>query len=214
MSIQRLLNIVNLSVPTLFRQISGGRVCCETEATLQLHLGRIIATVADLEIVSEGETFSIELEKPLRDTASRRGRIDIWFRLSDKDQRIWRCAIELKFFKRENHREPNNRYDVFKDILRLENCEKVADIGFMLVATDHRHYVDQASYSVETSDFDFRNGKKYEAGATLTYKTGGYGEPITLKGNYTFNWKDVDSMLSYMLVEVKPAILATGVGQV
>jgi hypothetical protein len=49
MSLDRLRNIVNLAVPTLFRQISGGRVRCESEATLQLHLGRIISTAADLE---------------------------------------------------------------------------------------------------------------------------------------------------------------------
>ena len=57
MSLDRLRNIVNLAVPTLFRQISGGRVRCESEATLQLHLGRIISTAADLEIISERETF-------------------------------------------------------------------------------------------------------------------------------------------------------------
>ena len=57
-TIQRLRNIVNLSVTTLFRQIGGGRVRCESEATLQLHLGRIIATAADLEMTSENETFS------------------------------------------------------------------------------------------------------------------------------------------------------------
>ena len=116
MSVERLRTIVNLAVPTLFRQIAGGRVRCESEATLQLHLGRIIATAADLEITSERETFSVELEKPLRGAGGKRGRIDVWFRLTDDDGQEWRCAIELKFFKRENHREPNNRYDVFKFI--------------------------------------------------------------------------------------------------
>lgn len=135
-TIQRLRNIVNLSVTTLFRQIGGGRVRCESEATLQLHLGRIIATAADLEMTSENETFSVELEKPLRSADGRRGRIDIWFKLRDNQGRDWRCAIELKFFKRENHREPNNRYDVFKDIARLESCADVADIGFMLEPDD------------------------------------------------------------------------------
>ena len=203
-TIQRLRNIVNLSVPTLFRQINGGRVRCESEATLQLHLGRIIATAADLEIMSEHETFSVELEKPLRGADGKRGRIDIWFRLTDNQARDWRCAIELKFFKRENHREPNNRYDVFKDIARLESCADVADIGFMLVATDHRHYVDQTSYSDVTSDFDFRHGSQYMSGNTMTYKTGGYGQPITLTGSYDFNWSDLASAMPYILVEIPP----------
>src|SRR3546814_3227660 len=68
------------------------------------------------------------LEKPLRGAGGKRGRIDVWFRLTDDDGRQWRCAIELKFFKRKNHREPNNRYEVFKDIARLESCGDVADV--------------------------------------------------------------------------------------
>jgi len=205
MSVQRLRNIVNLAVPTLFRQIAGGRVACESEATLQLHLGRIIATAADLEIISERETFSVELEKPLRGAGGKRGRIDVWFRLTDDDGRAWRCAIELKFFKRENHREPNNRYDVFKDMARLEGCGDVADLGFMLVATDHLHYVRQDAYSDATSDFDFRHGRSYAAGTALTYKTGGYGTPITLAGDYQFSWAEGTTSLHYILVEVSPS---------
>ncbi|MDZ4759500.1 MAG: hypothetical protein SGJ21_00315 [Alphaproteobacteria bacterium] len=204
MSVQRLRNIVNLSIPTLFRQIAGGRVRCESEATLQLHLGRIIATAADLEIMSERETFSVELEKPLRGAGGKRGRIDVWFRLTDDEGREWRCAIELKFFKRENHREPNNRYDVFKDIARLESCGDVADLGYMLVATDHLHYVTQDAYSDATSDFDFRHGTAYVAGTVLTYKTGGYGTPIALARDYQFRWADGTTSLHYLLAEVPP----------
>ena len=195
---------MNLSVPTLFRRIAGGRVLCESEATLQLHLGRIIVTAADLEIMSERETFSVELEKPLRGLDGKRGRIDVWFRLTDDAGREWRCAIELKFFKRENHREPNNRYDVFKDMVRLEGCGDVADLGFMLVATDHLHYVKQEAYSAATSDFDFRDGASYSAGTTLTYKTGGYGAPITLSSNYQFTWAAEPGSLHYLLLEVLP----------
>ncbi|MEH3038556.1 MAG: hypothetical protein PGN21_00590 [Sphingomonas paucimobilis] len=204
MSVERLRTIVNLAVPTLFRQIAGGRVRCESEATLQLHLGRIIATAADLEITSERETFSVELEKPLRGAGGKRGRIDVWFRLTDDDGQEWRCAIELKFFKRENHREPNNRYDVFKDIARLESCGDVADLGFMLVATDHRHYVDHPAFSEATSDFDFRHGQSYSAGNVLTYRTGSYGEPITLAGNYAFQWAEGTAALHHILLEVLP----------
>ena len=195
---------MNLSVPTLFRQISGGRVRCESEATLQLHLGRIIATAADLEIMSERETFSVELEKPLRGAEGKRGRIDVWFRLTNDDGYEWRCSIELKFFKQENHREPNNRYDVFKDIARLESCGDIADLGFMLVATDHRHYVSQDAYSDATRDFDFREGASYASGTALTYKTGGYGVPITLSGNYQFRWEGGTTSLHYLLLEVSP----------
>ena len=207
MSIQRLRDIVNLAVPTLFEQIQGGRVRCESEATLQLHLGRIIMMVADLKIVSQRETFSIELEKPLHGEDGRRGRIDIWFCLTSDDGTQLRCALELKFFKRANQREPNNRYDVFKDIARLEQCQDVADLGFMLVATDHLHYITQETYSADTNAFDFRDGESYRADTTLTYGTGNYGEPITLAGDYHFSWVDASTgatTLGYLLLEVTP----------
>jgi hypothetical protein len=127
----------------------------------------------------------------------------VWFRLTSEDGREWRCALELKFFKMANHREPNNRHDVFRDIARLERCQDVADLGFMLVATDSAHYVTHQSISTETSDFDFRDGKSYKAGIALTYKTGGYGEPIRLARDYQFSWKDATT-LRYLLLEVTP----------
>lgn len=203
MSLDRLRNIVNVAVPMLFAQIEGGRIRCESEATLQLHLGRIIATVADLLIVGRNEAFSIELEKPL---ASGRGRIDIWFALANhSESEEWRCAMELKFFRRKNQKEPNNRYDVFKDIHRLERVSDIADLGFMLVVTDHPHYINWQSYSEDTRDFDFRDGRSYLAGTTLTYRTGTpQGDPITLRSDYNFNWISGGSGLSYMLLEVTP----------
>ena len=201
--IDRLRQIVSVAVPTLFAQIYGGRVKCESEATLQLHLGRVIATVGDLALVHPRETFSVELEKPL--TGKSRGRIDVWFNLTTADDRAWRCAVELKLFKKANHREPNNRYDVFKDIERLESCKDVADLGFMLVATDHPHYIDQELYSTDTHDFDLRCGRSYIAGTQMVYRTNKpHGEPITLSQSYNFEWSAATQPLRYMLLEVAP----------
>lgn len=208
MTVERLRHIVNVAVPTLFGQIYGGRVACESEATLQLHLGRVIAAVADLAITTPRETFSIELEKPLADRAGKRGCVDIWFRLTDDEERQWRCAIELKFFKRANQREPNNRYDVFKDISRLERCGHVADLGFMLVATDHPHYITQDAYSTDTAEFDLRHDKSYVAGTTMTYRTvKPYGHPITLVDSYNFIWAETANALRYLLLEVNPSMI-------
>jgi hypothetical protein len=203
MSIERLRHLVQAAVPALFAQIHGGRVTCESEATLQLHLGRVISTMGDLALVHPRETFSIELEKPL--IGARRGRIDVWFNLTTADDREWRCAIELKFFKRANQREPNNRYDVFKDIGRLESCKDVADLGFMLVSTDHPHYIEQSEYSADTRDFDFRHGSKYEAGKPMEYRTPSpYGAPITLLQSYDFVWSEGPLSPRFMLLEVMP----------
>lgn len=84
MSVARLNTIVERAVPILFDQIEGGRVPVQSEALLQLHLGRIIMTVADLEVTSPRKTFVLELEKPLggggrggsaRGSAGRRTRV-------------------------------------------------------------------------------------------------------------------------------------------
>ncbi|BDA85467.1 hypothetical protein Sa4125_30090 [Aureimonas sp. SA4125] len=211
--IERLRHIVTTATQKLFAQIAGGRIRCESEATLQLHLGRIISTVADLELVDSRETISIELEKPLIDASGRsgrktsRGRIDIWFRIGKGDGSKARCAIELKFFKRANHREPNNRYDAFSDISRLERCADVADVGFSLIATDHTHYHVHPGYSDDTKAFDFRDGASYRAGTPLTYKTAmPYGDAITLGSDYEFRWTAAPSGggLGYLLLEVAP----------
>lgn len=201
MSVKRLQQIVEKAVPILFDQIDGGRVPVQSEASLQLHLGRIIMTVADLEMVSPRETFSIELEKPLG--GSGRGRLDVWFRLTTGDDREWRCAMELKFFKKASQAEPVNRHKAMLDIARLERCGDVADVGFMLVATNHPHYVEWEAYSPDTADFDFRHGRRYAAGTTMTYRTPDSKlASITLKNDYEFVWTEATRQLRYLLLRV------------
>jgi len=100
------------------------------------------------------------------------------------------AAIELKYLKKLNHREPNNRYDVICDISNLEKYkEEYFDIGYLLVLTDHEHYVNQKEYSDDTKDFDFRHNIQYKAKTKLVYRTEKpYGQPLVLNGNYTFKW--------------------------
>lgn len=201
MSVERLQRIVENAVPILFDQIEGGRVPVQSEASLQLHLGRIIMTVADLEMVSPRETFAIELEKPLG--GSGRGRLDVWFRLTTDDDHEYRCAMELKFFKKASQAEPVNRHNVMLDIARLEKCGDVAEIGFMLVVTDHPHYVDWESYSHDTADFDFRHGRRYASGTVMTYRTpGSTRTSITLRNDYEFAWTEATRQLRYLLLKV------------
>lgn len=203
MSVERLTRIVERAVPTLFDQIEGGRVAVESEASLQLHLGRIIGTVGDLEMVAARETFSIELEKPIP-KGNGRGRLDIWFRLTTADDREWRCAMELKFFKKASQAEPVNRHKALSDIARLETCGHMADVGYMLIATDHPHYVDWETYSADTADFDFRHGRRYAAGTMMTYRTPGSSlRPIRLDNDYEFVWAGGSNRLRYLLLRVE-----------
>ena len=208
---QRLSKIIEIAFNSLYEKINGGLVVVENEASLQLQLSYIIKTLGELFVYRRDELFSIELEKPVfltegnfKKSKSSKAKIDIFLTIENIGSKAkYSCAIELKFFKKANHREPNNRYDVFKDISNLENYGEFSDYGILLVATDHEHYISQEIYSNDTSDFDFRNGMQYTSGTKLEYRTPKpYGDPISLHGNYEFNWKRAEGGVSFMLLEI------------
>lgn len=159
----------------------------------------------------KGEVFTIELEKPVTLSLSQFGKsgtskakIDVWISFEDLETKVKHsCAIELKFFKFVNHREPKNRYDVFSDIQNLEAYGEFADLCFLIVATDHHHYINQDSYSPDTADFDFRNGRHYEAETLLTYRTvTPHGPPIWLKNSYDFVWHECADGIHFLKLSV------------
>jgi hypothetical protein len=207
----RLKEIIGLAFKSLYEKINGGLIVVENESSLQLHISSIIKTLGELFIYQRDELFSIELEKPVflssgsfEKSKTSKAKIDIFISIENiVSGEKHSCAIELKYFKKANQREPNNRYDVFKDISNLENYGEFTDCGILLVATDHEHYISKESYSVDTNDFDFRNGSKYEAGTELIYNTAKpYGRPITLNSSYEFKWQEATNGISFMLLDV------------
>jgi hypothetical protein len=209
----RLTRVFDLAYECLRRKINGGRIRVENEASLQLQFAAILKSVGELLEVERDEFFSIELEKPITlpqgaftKSGSSKAKIDILFSFTNVATKTVRsCAVEMKFFKRLNHREPNNRYDVFADIHNLENYGDIAELCFMVVGTDHDHYVSQAEYSEATGQFDFREGRNYLSGTTTTYRTvSPYGAPITLRGSYAFSWDQTAGGLHFLRVLVKP----------
>lgn len=213
MSQERLIRAFDLAYQSLRQKINGGRIRVENEASLQLQFAAILKTVGELLEVHRDEYFSIELEKPVQldgttfgKSGSTKAKIDIYCSYTNiTTAQTHSCAIEMKFFKKKNHREPNNRYDVFADIHNLENYGGFADCCFMVVATDHDHYISQTSYSPDTEDFDFRNGITYVAGKTATYRTQApYGDPIVLAGSYSFAWDAAAGGLHFLKLAVQP----------
>lgn len=213
MSVERLTHLVNLSYDFLRLKINGGQIIIENEASLQLHLSTILKSVGELLEKNREEYFFIQLEKSVTHvdgvfgkSGSSNAIVDIicgYTNATTGDKQS--CAIELKYFKKQNHREPNNRYDVFADIHNLENYGSFADCCFMVVATDHDHYISQAKYSVDTSDFDFREGQTYVGGTERTYRTSQpYGKPITLTSTYNFAWDTVEGGLHFLKLAVEP----------
>lgn len=210
---QRIKQIVAVAYERLCGKITGQRLQVANEASLQLQFASILKTLGELYEESPTERFNIELEKnatlsggTFAKSGTGKAKIDIWISLEDATNgERYACAIELKYFKRANHREPNNRYDVFKDLQNLERYGDFVDAGFLLVATDHPHYINQEEYSSDTEDFDFRHGAKYAAGTEMVYRTENpHGAPITLGNDYTFEWRTVESGPSFLFVEVVP----------
>lgn len=214
MTHQRLAQIIDFAYDRLREKINGGRISVDNEASLQMQFGSILKTVGELFERSRRELFAIELEKKVRlasgafgKSGTKNAKIDIFCSYIDSETEDGEsCAIELKYLKRENHREPNNRYDVFADIANLERYGSIARQCFLIVGTDHSHYVSQAAYSPDTADFDFRHGIAYRAGFPATYKTvKPYGAPIELRRSYSFHWDRVEGGLHFMKVPIEPS---------
>jgi hypothetical protein len=213
MSRDRLIRTFDLAYESLRRKINGGRIRVDNESSLQLYFASILKSVGELFEVERDEFFSIELEKDVRlngdafgKSGSDRAKIDVFFSFINATTReTASCAVEMKFFKKKNHREPNNRYDVYADIHNLESYGTFADCCFLVVATDHDHYVDQNAYSADTADFDFRHGHRYVAGTPATYRTANpYSSPITLCNSYLFSWDAAAGGLHFLKLSVEP----------
>lgn len=209
----RIKQIVEIAYDRLCGKITGQRIKVSNEASLQLQFASILKTIGELYEETPNEIFNIEIEKNVTlsggtffKSKTDKAKIDIWFSLENvKSGEKHSCAIELKYFKKVNCREPNNRYDVFKNIHNLERYGNFVDVGFLLVATDYSHYINQQKFSEDTKDFDFREGQSYSAGTELVYRTKNpYWPPIILKGSYDFVWRPVETGLSFLFVPVAP----------
>ncbi|MCD7849914.1 MAG: hypothetical protein LUH63_09345 [Parabacteroides sp.] len=199
--IDLLQEIIEHSYKLLINKISFGGLIVNSEATFQLELGYILKTLGQLHEFSAEDKFNLFFEYTISleeiSAKGKKPRVDIVLRYKDVI-----AAIELKFFKKENHREPNNRCDAFKDLRNLELYKKSGiDICFFIMGTDHIHYVNQESYSFDTSDFDMRDGKMYHAGSEMKYntKTPYIKEPLILDQNYVFRWDRIERSNLYFL---------------
>jgi len=193
--------IVETAYRLLTHKLARGGVTAKNEAAFQLELGHILKTLGQLYEFRLSDKFHLEFETYINlaeksiKSNSDRARVDLLIKYQDESNSTT-AAFELKFFKKEMSREPHNRYDVFKDISNLEHYKKHGiDLCYFILATNHSHYVNRDSYSSDTSDFDFRDKKKYKAGTILQYKTDTpHGPDIVLQQDYLFKWDTVDDL--------------------
>lgn len=193
------VEIIETGYRLLINKLAFGGLTAKNEAAFQLEFGHILKTLGQLyefrlidKFHLEFETFISLTEQSIK-SKSDRARVDILIRYQDENSTTT-AAVELKFFKKDNYREPNNRYDVFRDISNLELYKRHGiDLCYFILATDHSHYVDKKKYSPDTEDFDFRHNSIYKAGRILQYKTQTpYGPDLTLSQDYAFTWDKVN----------------------
>lgn len=200
--------IIETAYRLLIHKLAFGGLTAKNEAAFQLEFGYILKTLGQLYEFRIVDKFYLEFETYINLTEQSiksktdRARVDLLIKYQDEHS-MTKAAIELKFFKKENHREPNNRYDVFKDISNLEIYKQHGiDLCYFILATDHLHYVNQERYSADTGDFDFRNNRIYKAGTILQYKTENpYDSDISLRQDYEFKWDNVND-LHYLKLKV------------
>jgi hypothetical protein len=193
--------IIETAYRLLIHKLAFGGLNSRNESAFQLEFGHILKTLGQLYEFKLEDKFHLEfetyisLDQTSNKSNSDRARVDLLLKYQN-DYNETKAAIELKFFKKENHREPNNRYDVFKDLSNLELYKKQKiDLCYFILATDHNHYYNQENYSSDTADFDFRNGKSYKAGTILKCKTDKpYGQDIALTQDYEFSWDKVGDL--------------------
>jgi hypothetical protein len=190
-----LRDIIALGAKLLARKIAGRSIVVKNEASLQLQFGRVLQGIGEWYQFAADDSFVVELEGrvPVDSPAPKGGtkmpRVDILLALGS-GQFFATCAIELKYFQRDNSRKPRNQYDAFCDLANLEIYRhQYIDETFLFVATDDPAYVTGSSEGA-AKDFDLRNGCSISAGQTLTYRGPiPPGLPITLTENYTFSWE-------------------------
>lgn len=209
---ERLFQIVTLSYESVCNKIANGSIVVDNEASFQLQLGTILQAIGNLFVYSKDEQFEIRLEhtfrlaQPTVKCANMKARCDIYLKMESATDKCV-AIIELKFFKKANHREPNNRYDFFADLQNLEQYKRQGEsqLNFMIVGTDHSHYFDnqQDPLSDATADFNFRDGTKYIAGTPLHYNTDNpYGEDIVLTHDHIFHWDRYSYKLAFMKINL------------
>ena len=218
----RLDSIITLAYEAVCNKIAHGLIIVDNEASFQLQLGALLKDIGEIYVYNSNEHFNIMLEhtflleEETRKCPTKKARCDVFIELynGDKeeakklgDDHYIAAIIELKYFKKENLREPNNRYDFFADLENLEQYKRQgkSQLNYMIVGTDHAHYFDENAdpLSKATADFNFRENTKYVAQTELQYKTENpYGEPIILTYDYIFKWNIFSDKLAFMKLDI------------
>lgn len=180
---QRLTKIIDEAWIILFNQIVTGRQPINKEASLQLHLAKIIQDLGNAYCIYPKETFQLELE-----TGYNGKNIDITCQLGEA-----KAAIELKcFIKASNRAKDTDMYDALLDIERLESYEGFSIKKFICL-TDNNYYPEFAQTGM-SSTVSLKHGTIYKANQEIIpgwvgrWKNKKRDKPIIFKSDVICNW--------------------------
>ena len=192
-----LRDIVQLATSLLARRLAGRNVTADVEASVQLQLAMILQGLGQLYEFEPADCFVVQLEGvvPLTQAAPKAGtgnpRVDILLGLG-AGQHFATCALELKYLKRDNVRQPLNRYDVYCDLANLEKYrERHVDETYLYVVTNDPAYRNKVPTGA-AADFDLSQGVTVSGNTPLTYRgRKATRAPIALQRDYTFEWQEL-----------------------
>lgn len=102
-------------------------------------------------------------------------------------------ALEAKFKTRSDGAVPDNRKEAFFDLFKLENyvASGKYSTGLFLWVTNRKEYLKEATG--DSRDFSTHQGRTYNAQTAIHASRARRKMPLplTLSGNYTFNWHEV-----------------------
>ncbi|MBO4503866.1 MAG: hypothetical protein J5730_03530 [Bacteroidales bacterium] len=135
--LEKLIQIVRESWNHLAENIASGKICINNEADLELELGYLLKKKG----LYVGRQHPASLNKSTSKTASGNAKVDLYTTLSDR-QGNYTAAIEMKW--PHDHMPKDYRIEILNDIENLEAYIKdgIADVGFALVYTKERSYLD------------------------------------------------------------------------
>jgi len=157
--------------------------------------------------IREHYDCKIRLEKRMDIDASRRTYLDILVELDGRrialelkyKMRSYECTYDGEVFSLLNQgAQDNGRYDVLKDIQRLEQMVSLnlVDEGYLIYLTNDASYYSDPGSEKSTADRDFRihEGRILTGRLTWGENTGegtmrGREEPIVLTGEYKMQWQ-------------------------
>lgn len=189
----RLRQAISVAWLVFARQVGGGLIPINKEASMQLQYAYVLKQLLPLTLHHRGETAELELETGVK-TNLGWNNIDVLLRGTSPLQEI-KIAIEMKCYRSRaasgGTRGAHDIFmkDVYEDLAILEEYVQLghASTGVALVMNDLQRFVNPKVKSGKCWAYDISDGHTFPGGQ-ISIPIGGKNVSIALNKSYTFNW--------------------------